>query len=177
MRRAAGSRTFSVLGMYKEKDVKQTRNRHEMEFLARVIDLMRKDRHEHVLEALVRRLVGVETADRSGNWKLCDAFELITEKQSFVPDDALARVLKTVRRIEAIDTAGRSSTNTGGRGERASRYTSETSTRDRRPTSSAPSTSEHRVRSSSRGPSSQSTSSAPRSGKDAGRSSGPRSGK
>ena len=74
-----------------------------MEFLARAIDLMRKGRYEETLEALVRRLVGVETADRSGNWKLCDAFELITEKQSFVPDDFLARALKAVKRIEAVE--------------------------------------------------------------------------
>ena len=107
---AAGSRTFSVLGLYKDRDVRQVRNRYEMEFLARAIDLMRRGRYEETLEALVRRLVGVETADRSGNWKLCDAFELITEKQSFVPDDFLARALKAVKRIEAVEGSNRGTT-------------------------------------------------------------------
>lgn len=67
-----------------------------------------------MLETVVRRLVGVETADRSGDWKLCDAFELITSKQSYVPDDFMARALKTVRRIEAIE--GKSSNNTAQKG-------------------------------------------------------------
>ena len=116
LERAAGSSRFSVLALYKERDVKQTRNRREMEFLARTVDLLRRKEYGRVLEAVVRRLVGVETADRSGNWKLCDAFELITEKQSFVPDDFLARALKTVKRIEAIEgNSGRNKhTSSGG---------------------------------------------------------------
>lgn len=112
--RGAGSRHFSVHSAYKEKEFKNTRNRHEVEFLARTIDLLRKKRYELVLETVVRRLVGVETADRSGDWKLCDAFELITSKQSYVPDEFMARALKTVRRIEAIE--GKSSNTAAHKG-------------------------------------------------------------
>jgi hypothetical protein len=168
LQRAAGSRSFSVLGLYKDRDVRNTRNRHEMEFLARVIDLMRKGRSAHVMEALVRRLVGVETADRSGNWKLCDAFELITEKQSFVPDDFLARALKTVKRIEAVEGKDRqrdrhrdaASSNTRGNayGRSSSGYGSNARGRDRYP--SEPSAYNGRERSSSRGPAASSSSSA-----------------
>lgn len=148
--RGAGSRHFSVHSAYKEKEFKNTRNRHEVEFLARTIDLLRKKRYELVLETVVRRLVGVETADRSGDWKLCDAFELITSKQSYVPDEFMARALKTVRRIEAIE--GKSSNNTaqkGGAGNagRQSRGYGVGSS------SSSISVSAARDRSSSRGPS------------------------
>ena len=66
---------------------------------------------ERALELTVRRLVGVQTADMSGIWAVCDQFELVMDKQSFVPDEFLARALKNAARLETLEQASRA----GGR--------------------------------------------------------------
>lgn len=114
VQRGAGSRSFSVYTEYKERVFKHERNRHEVEFLARLVDLLRKKQRSAALEVAVRRLVGVETADRSGDWRLCDAFELVTKKQSNAPTEFLAHAIKAVKRIDAVE--GKQSNDSSRRG-------------------------------------------------------------
>lgn len=99
----------SIVEVYKEMEFKVVRNQRECESLARIIDLLRAKKRRRALEACVRRLVGVQSADTSGNWRLCDQFELVMDKQSFVPDEFLARALKNAQRLESLETgsAGR----------------------------------------------------------------------
>lgn len=97
----------SILDVYKEMDFKVVRNERECLLLAKAIDLARKEHWSKLLELLVRRLVGVQSADISGNWKLCDQFELVMDQQSFVPDDFLARALKNAQRLETLESSSR----------------------------------------------------------------------
>lgn len=97
----------SILDVYKEMDFKVVRNERECLSLAKAIDLARKEHWSKLLELLVRRLVGVQSADISGNWKLCDQFELVMDQQSFVPDDFLARALKNAQRLETLESSSR----------------------------------------------------------------------
>ena len=101
----------TILDIHKEKDYKQERNKRECETLSKIVDCLRK-KHPDVKRALefaVRRLVGVQTADMSGSWAVCDQFELVMDKQSFVPDEFLARALKNAARLESLEHASRSS--------------------------------------------------------------------
>lgn len=87
----------------KEHSFKSNRNEREVLTLARVLDALRKSDYRGARELVVRRLVGVQAADTSGNWKLCDAFELVMDRQSYVPDAFLARAIKNVHRLEALE--------------------------------------------------------------------------
>jgi hypothetical protein len=153
---AAGGSARSVLSVYKEHEFKSTRSQREVHCLARVIDLLLSKKHDAALETIVRRLVGVETADSSGNWKLCDAFELITERQSFVPDVFLAHALKSVKRIEALEGAA-----AGSRQPKANARAKTTSTGRRSDDATKGDHRHGRNRSTSRGPPSSSTADQP----------------
>lgn len=153
---AAGGSARSVLSVYKEHEFKSTRSQREVHCLARVIDLLLSKNYDAALETIVRRLVGVETADSSGNWKLCDAFELITERQSFVPDVFLAHALKSVKRIEALEGAA-----AGSRQPKANARAKTTSTGRRSDDATKDDRRHGRNRSTSRGPPSSSTADQP----------------
>jgi len=79
------------------------RNRRECLALAKVADALRANELDQAMELLVRRLAGVQIADQSNNWKLCDAFELNTDQQSFVPDSFMRRAVKNVMRLQALE--------------------------------------------------------------------------
>ena len=102
----------TILELHKDKTYKTERNKRECETLSKIIDCLRKQKHaprnvKRALEFAVRRLVGVQTADMSGSWAVCDQFELVMDKQSFVPDEVLARALKNAARIESLEQTAR----------------------------------------------------------------------
>jgi len=68
-----------------------------------MIDALRAKNYSALRELLYRRLAGVHAADSSDNWALCDAFELVMDKQSFVPDAFMQRAVKNVMRIQALE--------------------------------------------------------------------------
>lgn len=100
----------TILDIHKEKVFKVVRNERECGNLCKLIDRLRKKKPDvkGALELAVRRLVGVQAADMSGSWALCDQFELVMDKQSFVPHDVLARAIKNAARIESLEQAPRS---------------------------------------------------------------------
>lgn len=116
IRNALASRNGKGLihDVFKEHSFKSNRNEREVLALARVIDALRKSDYRGALELVVRRLVGVQAADTSGNWKLCDAFELVMDRQSYVPDAFLARAIKNVNRLEALEGKKSSSVASSG---------------------------------------------------------------
>jgi hypothetical protein len=78
------------------------RNARECQAWARVIDAMLKFDSVQALELAVRRCAGVQAADMSNNWDMCDQFELVMENQSYIPARFMARVAKAVTRLHNI---------------------------------------------------------------------------
>lgn len=108
------SGTDSVLSVYRrDVTIKDTRSRREINVLAGIIDLLRARDYRSALEMCVRRLAGVHTADASGNWRMCDAFEMHTETRSFVPERFLKRALSTVVQLQAVEKAAGRTHNKG----------------------------------------------------------------
>jgi hypothetical protein len=94
----------SIFKLFKdEMHFEKERNRRECMALARVLDHALRDDMEHVKECLVRRLAGVHAADMTDDWGLCDQFELVLDKQSFVPDDFMQKAVKNVLRNRALN--------------------------------------------------------------------------
>lgn len=112
--RALADDAATVYSVYKY-NVKMVKERNVWECLAlaKVIDaLLRKD-HRLALELACRRLAGVQTADKSGNWGYCAALELNHEEQSFVPPRILARIIKRESRMRALANSGTSAGSSG----------------------------------------------------------------
>ena len=98
----------SVYKVYKyDIEFKRDRNHKECISLARMLDSLLQKRYKEVQEQMCRRLAGVHAADTSGNWAFCDAFELVMDKQSFVPDDLMQRAVKNVMRMQALENSGK----------------------------------------------------------------------
>lgn len=99
----AGS-SGSVYKVYKyDVTFHKDRNHRECLSLARVLDAVVHKQWKEVRELVCRRLAGVHAADTSDNWAMCDAFELVMDKQSFVPDSFMQRAVKNVMRMQALD--------------------------------------------------------------------------
>jgi hypothetical protein len=82
---------------------KSERNRRECLALAKILDAARAGDVELVKELAARRYSGVHLSDLSGDWNYCDVLEGVVDKQSYLPDDILQRVVKSVMRVEALD--------------------------------------------------------------------------
>jgi hypothetical protein len=119
---AQAGRHGSAYEVYKyDVRFKKERNRRECMALARILDSLLSKDYKTALERLCRRLAGVHAADQGGdNWAICDAFELVMEKQSFVPDAHLQRAVKSVIRLQALETAGTKSNSTRSRANKTS---------------------------------------------------------
>ena len=98
----------SVYKVYKyDIEFKRDRNHKECVSLARMLDSLLNKKYKELREQMCRRLAGVHAADTSGNWAFCDAFELVMDKQSFVPDDLMQRAVKNVMRMQALENSGK----------------------------------------------------------------------
>ena len=115
MRRALAQGAFSSLAQaFTAHTWKSDRNKNECLTLARALDHLRrkKPRVSEAVELLSRRLAGVDIADDTGNWAICQALEggSSHERQSLVPEDVMRGALKSVVQLQAIQkTAGQSS--------------------------------------------------------------------
>ena len=56
------------------------------------------------MEMLVRRLLGVHTADQTGNWKVCSALSLAGYGNSLVPTDVLKSIAIELSQLEKLET-------------------------------------------------------------------------
>lgn len=93
----------SIFKVFKDDiHFKKDRNKRECLTLAKILDGIRQKDWKGVQELAVRRLAGVHAADTSENWAICDAFEMVMEKQSFVPPTFLQNALKTIQRNQAL---------------------------------------------------------------------------
>lgn len=115
MRNALAQGDFSSLAQaFAAHTWKHDRNKNECLTLARALDHLRRKtpRVTEAVELLARRLAGVDIADDTGNWALCQALEggSSHERQSLVPEDVMRGALKSVVQLQAIHkTAGHSS--------------------------------------------------------------------
>lgn len=115
MRRALAQGDFSSLAQaFTAHTWKSERNKNECLTLARALDHLRRKRPRvsDAVELLSRRLAGVDIADETGNWAICQALEggSSHERQSLVPEDVMRGALKSVVQLQAIQkTAGQSS--------------------------------------------------------------------
>lgn len=122
-------RGSSVLRVFKnEVDFTNQRNARECQALARIIDALRKNDITAALEYAVRRCAGVQTADTTGKWDMCDQFEHVTDKQSFVPDAILQRAVKNVMRQQALTKGTTSSSSSSLFGNTSNKSKARTTT-------------------------------------------------
>lgn len=104
-----GSGTDSLLRRYKyDITFKSDRNRHEALALAAIVDQMRLGNHSTALELVVRRHAGVQAADGTNSFALCDTIAG-SQQQSFLPERVLMRAIKAVALMQQLqgDSSGR----------------------------------------------------------------------
>ena len=93
----------------KQLDIKNYRNLHECESLARAIDTFRAEGIGVEYEGfniLLRRLAGVQMADQIGTWDVCDVIENHAAHRTLLPPEALQYVIKESTRLRAITSGG-----------------------------------------------------------------------
>jgi hypothetical protein len=72
----------------------QRRNQRECHTIAQAVDALVGGKVELALSVLLRRLVGVQLADETGQWEVCDAITGSTGAHSLLPRQDLRRALK-----------------------------------------------------------------------------------
>jgi hypothetical protein len=72
----------------------QRRNQRECQTIAQAVDALVRGKGELALSVLLRRLVGVQLADETGQWEVCDAITGSTGAHSLLPRQDLRRALK-----------------------------------------------------------------------------------
>lgn len=88
---------------------KSERNRRECLALAKVLDALLARDVELAKELAMRRYTGVQLSDTSGDWNYCDVVEGVMDKHSYLPEEFLQRVVKSVMRVEALDKSATTS--------------------------------------------------------------------
>lgn len=97
-------------GFYKyihEREFRQPRNRHECESIARVLDKLIHEDGIPVdrslgIELLIRRLVGVQQSDASGDWTWATASELNDHSTSLLSMTSLKQLFKRVHLLNQL---------------------------------------------------------------------------
>jgi hypothetical protein len=82
---------------------KSERNRRECLALSKILDALLAGDIRLAKELAARRYSGVHLSDLSGDWNYCDVLEEVVDKQSYLSEDILQRVVKGVMRVEALD--------------------------------------------------------------------------
>ena len=99
----------TALKFVENKPFSVVRNRNECLHLASFIDEYcthrnsggrRFSRASHLLEMIVRRLVGVMSADRTGNWRMADVLSLKLSNDSLLSRDLELRLMQEANRLE-----------------------------------------------------------------------------
>jgi hypothetical protein len=128
-----GRRDATVEDVLTRRTFEKERNRHEVLLLARVIDCLRDRRYDAALELLLRRLSGVQLADRKGNWEIANALLAHTEGSADLPERELRRALKTAAGMTALAQGSASASSSSAYGRATGRPSTGTSRPDRRP--------------------------------------------
>jgi hypothetical protein len=128
-----GRRDATVEDVLTRRTFEKERNRHEVLLLARVIDCLRDRRYDAALELLLRRLSGVQLADRKGNWEIANALLAHTEGSADLPERELRRALKTAAGMTALAQGGASASSSSAYGRASGRPSTGSSRPDRRP--------------------------------------------
>jgi hypothetical protein len=80
-------------------------NRQQCLALCFIIDQMIREglgKDSLAVEAAVRRLIGVQSADLSGDWNYCSELEIQGNSQSFLPGDMLKHIITRTSRLYAL---------------------------------------------------------------------------
>jgi len=82
---------------------KSERNRRECLALSKILDALLAKDIRLAKEIAARRYSGVHLSDLSGDWNYCDVLEEVVDRQSYLSEEILQRVVKGVMRVEALD--------------------------------------------------------------------------
>ena len=107
----------------KDAEFRSQRNKNECSAIAKAVDFILANDSDTALEVLVRRLVGVHSADASKDWNLCSSLEWDSHAETLLPDRVLADALKRSRQLKAL-----SGVQAPGARPRATAWTEERST-------------------------------------------------
>jgi len=116
----------STLALYKDllQSAEWDRQKHarlEVLTLAQAIDAALAGHIHLLLEILTRRLAAVHTAVNTQNWDLGRAWEMPSQRTSFVPEAHLIRAIKASARNKAVERGSNSSGSYGYGGSSSSR--------------------------------------------------------
>ena len=131
MQLAAGHR--SILDLYRDicraaEWVKQKHARLEALTLAQAIDTVLAGKPELTLEVLTRRLAAVQTGVETGNWDVGRAWDMPSQRTSFVSDRAMIHALKAQTRDRFVHKGGDTAGAYGSGASSSSRYGNSKST-------------------------------------------------
>ena len=89
------------------------RNKHEAETLAQVVDLLNQRDHAGALRVTLLRLAGIQQADETGSWELCDAICQASAAHSFLPREVLEKALKKAALMKRLVPSNSARSNSG----------------------------------------------------------------
>jgi hypothetical protein len=111
----------SVEEVMGRRTFEKERNRHEVLLLSRVLDCLRDRRYEAARELLLRRISGVQLADRKNNWEVANALLAHTEGSADLPENVLRRALKTAASVTALGQGASAASGSTGYGRSSGR--------------------------------------------------------
>ena len=87
-----------------KKVFKSASSQRQLTAIARALDYIAAGNTDFACEVLVRRLVGVTSADDTGNWSLCDSIEGVTKPAySLLPEHAYKHLTDQINRAQTVE--------------------------------------------------------------------------
>jgi len=103
----------TVYAVIARETFKSSRNAHEAQVLARMLDFFREGSFTALWELLGRRLAGVRAADKSGSWEIAESLEGNSQREVDLPASLLGRVVKRATQLQAFHKLGTSGSSRG----------------------------------------------------------------
>ncbi len=102
---------FKMVQWVEDAEFKHERNRYECLQLAKSIDFLLRGNINEAIEVLVRRLVGVHSADASGDWNMCSALEYDSHRETLLSPSLLNRTLRSSALLAKLNRQGSTTRN------------------------------------------------------------------
>jgi hypothetical protein len=91
---------------------KNARNKRESHFLAQTLDVLLEEgqvtKKSLAFELLVRRLFGLNSADKTGNWDVVNVLQGLGPEYDLVPYSAMYKIMKKVNKMKKVKSGGSS---------------------------------------------------------------------
>lgn len=110
------------------------RNVSEMLILARIIDELRLGRVKTGMELAVRRIIGVQAAEKNGSWQVCDTLTGDARTTSFLPESFAKHTIKRMNLDASLNNKSAKDKYSSSSGTKFTKRTNNPNTNSGRPT-------------------------------------------